>query len=91
MTDAQSASAQGLALYQFEGCPYCTRVRFALDALGVDVEMRDTLADAEHGAELVAATGRRTVPVLRIDEPDGSTSWLSESAEIIRYLEQRFS
>jgi len=30
------------------------------------------------------------VPVLRIEEPDGSVSWLPESADIVAYLVQRF-
>jgi len=81
----------GLALYQYQGCPFCGRVRAALERLGVEIEMRDTLADREHAEELKSATGRRTVPVLRIEAQDGSgVRWLPESEEIVRYLEERF-
>lgn len=80
----------GLALYQYRGCPFCARVRRALARLGIEVELRDTLADRASADELLAATGRRTVPVLRIRAEDGVTRWLPESAEIIAYLEERF-
>jgi glutaredoxin len=81
---------KGLALYQTAYCPYCVRVRRALDALGVEIEVRDIAEDSERYRELVEATGRQTVPVLRIEEDDGQVSWLPESAEIIDYLEERF-
>ena len=81
----------GLVLYQFEGCPYCGRVRRALDALGIEIEIRDTLDDAASARELVEATGRRTVPVLRIEEADGTVRWMPESADIVDYLNARFS
>lgn len=94
MSEAQrpepEANDSRLALYQYDGCPYCMRVRSVMDALGVEIELRDTLYDGDNIAELVEATGRRTVPVLRIEEPDGEVSWLPESADIIRYLQQRF-
>jgi glutathione S-transferase len=75
-----------LALYRFDGCPWCERVRAAIDDLGIEVEERDTRApDSDHGDVLDAARGRRTVPVLRI-ERDGDVQWLPESADIVRYL-----
>jgi len=82
---------EAFALYHFEGCPYCTRVRKVLDELDLDVELRDTLYDGDNAAELVQATGRQTVPVLRIEQPDGSVRWLPESADIIAYLRKRFA
>jgi glutaredoxin len=87
---AARPSAEGIALYQFRGCPFCARVETTLEDLGVDVEIRDTLANAENARELMAATGRYTVPVLRIEEPDGSVRWMPESADIIAYLRARF-
>ena len=82
---------EGLALYQYESCPFCMRVRMVLDQLGIEVETRDTLHDADRADELISATGRRTVPVLRIEEAGGSVRWLSESARIISYLGERFA
>lgn len=79
-----------LALYYFDGCPWCMRVQRTLDRLGVQVEMRNTLRDRKHLDDLVAARGRRTVPVLRITHPDGRDEWLPESADIVEYLVRRF-
>jgi glutaredoxin 2 len=38
----------------------------------------------------VEATGRRTVPVLRIEHDDGRVEWMPESADIVDYLRERF-
>lgn len=88
---APQPADERLALYHFEGCPYCTRVRNVLRELDLEVELRDTLYDGDHAAELARATGRQTVPVLRIEQPDGSVRWLPESADIIAYLRNRFA
>jgi glutathione S-transferase len=82
---------QGLALYQFPSCPYCQRVRDALKRLNRDVEMRDIMAEPKYRDELVRATGRGTVPVLRIEDTPGQVRWLPESLDIVRYLEERFA
>ena len=79
----------GLSLYHFETCPFCHRVRRAAQRLGVEVELRDIFESSEHLQALTQATGRRTVPVLRIEEGD-EVRWLPESADIIAYLEERF-
>lgn len=78
-----------LALYYYDGCPYCERVRRALRDLEVEVEMRNVLHDKQHLADLVAARGRRTVPVLRIRK-EGGDEWMPESRDIVRYLNERF-
>ena len=75
-----------LFLYHFESCPFCRRVRAAIDRLGLEVELRDIHRDAKHWDDLVAARGRATVPVLRIRSPDGTERWMPESADIVRYL-----
>ncbi len=82
-------SGPRLALYHRPDCIYCARVRRAIDALGLEVELRDVDRDPEHERALVAARGRARVPVLRIDGADASTEWLPESAEIVRWLELR--
>lgn len=79
-----------LALYHFDGCWYCSRVRRAIDKLGIDVEMRNIFDDPAHMDDLIAARGRRTVPVLRITAPDGEERWLPESADIVRYLRETY-
>ena len=78
-----------LSLYYYDGCFFCARVRQALDELGVRVELRNIIDDPQHLHALVEARGRRTVPVLRIRK-DGGDEWMPESADIVRYLKQRF-
>lgn len=83
------AAEERLALYHFDGCPYCRMVRGVIDELGVDVELRDIRENDEHRDALLAARGRMTVPVLRCttDEVD---RWMPESRDIVRYLRDRF-
>ena len=76
----------GLSLYHFDGCPYCERVRAAMSRLSLELELRDIHRDAKYREELVAATGKQMVPCLRIENA-GSTRWMHESADIVRYLE----
>lgn len=72
---------RALALYETRACPYCHRVRRALARLDVEVESRD-LSVGSHRADLIAATGRSTVPCLFIDGTP-----LFESLDIIAWLE----
>lgn len=78
-----------LAMYGYDACPHCRKVRRAIEATGAPVEVRDTLVDPRWRKELVAATGRATVPVLRIEEDD-EVRWLPESEDIVAYLYERF-
>lgn len=81
----------GLSLYHFDSCPYCARVRRALKDLELDVALADIHRDPAAQADLVAATGRQTVPVLRIsDEDEEGDVWMPESGDIIRFLYERF-
>lgn len=77
----------GLSLYHFDSCPYCARVRRALKHLELEVELKDIHRDPAAQADLVAATGRQTVPVLYVE---GEDVWMPESADIIRFLYERF-
>ncbi len=82
--------ADDLALYHFDSCGYCARVRRTLAELGVEVELRNIQESPKHLEDLVAARGRRTVPVLRIHR-EGGDEWMPESADIIAYLKERFA
>jgi glutaredoxin 2 len=89
MTD--ETKVQELAtLFKFDGCPFCTRVRRTIDALGLDVELRSIFDDPAHLQALREARGRTTVPVLRITSPNGEERWMPESADIVRYLEATY-
>ena len=79
-----------LAIYQFHACPFCVKVRRALKRYSLNIELRDAKNNAMYKEELLKEGGRVQVPCLRITNDDGSVSWLYESSDIIRYLEQRF-
>jgi len=83
---AEKPEKDSLSLYYFDGCPFCVRVLRAIDALGLEVELRNIYTHPSHLAELREARGRTTVPVLRITSPDGKDRWMPESADIVRYL-----
>ena len=76
-----------LTLYVRNHCWFCGRVLRAVDRLGLDVEVRNIWQSGTAAQELLQATGRQTVPVLRIRGDGGESRWLPESGEIIRYLE----
>jgi glutaredoxin 2 len=84
-------STKNLSLYHFDGCPYCQRVRDAIGRLGIQIELRDIHKSSDRLAELRAATGKQTVPVLRIEEDGGKVRWMPESLDIVAYLEQQFA
>ena len=84
-TDGQSGTA--LSLYYYPECPYCQRVLRAIDETGADVELRHIWDEPAHRAELQAARGRTTVPVLRISG-DGEDRWMPESADIAQFLRE---
>ncbi|MDN3702037.1 glutaredoxin [Vibrio artabrorum] len=82
--------AKNLALYQFEACPFCVKVRRAMKRQSVQFELRDAKNNQQHRSELEAGGGRVKVPCLRI-EKDGKTEWMYESSDIIAYLEKQFT
>jgi glutaredoxin len=79
-----------LSLYHTPFCPYCERVRSTARRLGLDLELRDIDESSDRRKELVTATGRQSVPCLRIEREDGTVEWMHESEEIAAYLEERF-
>lgn len=91
--DAQAQidqQARFLALYQFHACPFCVKVRRAMKRHNLNIELRDAKNNPVYREELEQQGGQIKVPCLRITNDDGSHSWMYESNDIIRYLEQRF-
>ena len=88
---SESPSEDRLALYYFDGCPFCNRVRSAIDQLGIDVELRNIMLEPQHRDDLIKARGRATVPVLRIISPDGEDRWMPESRDIVNYLQKTYA
>ena len=79
------------ALYHYDTCGFCRRVRAAIDALGLDIELRNVMEDRTRYQELLTHGGRTTVPCLCIGKGDPATAqWMYESADIIAYLVERY-
>ena len=74
------------SLYYYDSCPFCARVLHGLDKVNVDVERRNIMSDANHRTALQQATGRSTVPCLRI-ETGKESQWMFESMDIMRFLQ----
>ncbi|MFB6143751.1 MAG: glutathione S-transferase N-terminal domain-containing protein [Candidatus Nanohaloarchaea archaeon] len=77
---------QLLELYQFEGCPYCSKVREKMTELGLDFIARqvEPNGDRERVREVSGQTG---VPVLK--DPNTDTV-MPESDDIVEYLEEHY-
>ena len=84
--DAQTAE---LALYHYDSCMFCARVRKAIVRLSLNIELRDVLRDTEHRRDLHTHGGSTTVPCLRIGTGEDA-KWMYESADIVAYLTRRF-
>jgi len=79
-----------MALYHFQTCPFCIKVRHEMGRLSLPVELRDAQHDETHKADLLQGGGKVQTPCLRITGADGQVQWLYESGDIIQYLQQRF-
>lgn len=79
-----------LSLYQYAACPFCVKVRWSMQRNGLKIETKDAKRNLQYAKELVAGGGHLKVPCLRIEESDGSSTWMYESNDIINYLESRF-
>jgi glutathione S-transferase len=75
--------APDLELYQFEGCPFCERVREVLDDLGLDYIVRTVSRAHPQRDRVLAVSGQTQVPVL-VDHARGEV--LVESEDITAYL-----
>ena len=78
-----------LKLYQFYACPFCVKTRRSIKRLNLKIETRNAQAEGEFRKELELNGGKIKVPCLKI-EGAGEASWLYESNDIIKYLDERF-
>ena len=74
------------ALYQFNACPFCVKVRRQIRRHALNIELRDARNDETHKQALIEGGGRHKVPCLRVMNPAGDDTWLYESDDIISYL-----
>lgn len=83
-------STEKLKLYQYNSCPFCVKVRRAMKRMSLTIELRDVSHNTKYKNELVQKGGRLMVPCLRIENNDGSFTWMYESNDIINYLKVKF-
>lgn len=86
-----NSATKNLALYQFQACPFCVKVRREMKRLSLDIELRDSKNNAQYRDELLQHTGKVKAPCLRIEEANGEVTWMYESNDIIHYLQSRFA
>lgn len=79
---------QNLSLYQLPSCPFCVKVRRAMKREGLNIELRNINQKNNYREELIKEGGKRTVPCLRIEKPDGEVQWLYESNDVVTHLQQ---
>ena len=78
-----------LKLYQFYACPFCVKTRRAIKRLNLKVETRNAQVAGEFRKELELSGGKIKVPCLKV-EVAGEASWIYESNDIIKYLDEHF-
>jgi glutaredoxin 3 len=61
-------SAPAIVMYATQWCPYCERARRLFAAKRVDFEERDVEGAAENRQDMIARSGRRTVPQIFIGD-----------------------
>ncbi len=83
------SECQSLALYQYNACPFCVKVRRVMTRLNLPIDLRDAKI-SPYREELETAGGHLKVPCLRIETASG-VEWMYESSDIMAYLEQRFA
>ncbi|MFY8178436.1 MAG: glutaredoxin family protein [Limnohabitans sp.] len=81
---------QSLALYQFNTCPFCIKVRQEMRRLSLPIDKRDAQHNPAHRDELMQGSGASQVPCLKITDSNGQTRWLQDSNAIEAYLRERF-
>lgn len=76
---------QMLEVFQFEGCPYCSKVRQKMTDLGIDFIARQV--DPQDRSRVEEVSGQTNVPVLR--DPNTDTV-MPESDDIVDYLDEHY-
>ncbi|MGE0791391.1 MAG: glutathione S-transferase N-terminal domain-containing protein [Sandaracinaceae bacterium] len=78
---------QLLELYEFEACPYCRKVREAMNELDLDYVCHPTARGSNNREHTPDFVGRKYFPYL-VDPNTGVA--MKESEDIVRYLHERY-
>ncbi|HAU57112.1 MAG TPA: glutaredoxin [Comamonadaceae bacterium] len=89
--EAVDQACSSLALYQYQTCPFCIKVRQEMRRLSLTVAQVDAQHEGPGRAALVQQGGQAKVPCLKITDAAGSSRWLYDSKEIVSYLRGRFA
>jgi glutaredoxin len=81
---------QSLALYQFNTCPFCIKVRQEMRRLSLPIKKRDAQHHVANRDELLQGSGATKVPCLKITQANGEARWLQDSNAIVAHLRERF-
>lgn len=85
-------SEHQLELYQFEGCPYCKKVRKKMTELGLSFTAHNPRQNEDRMEELKDLGGQDQVPFLVVrDEDDSVVETMYESDDINEYLEEQYA
>lgn len=83
-------ASKSYALYEFKSCPFCVKVRRSIQRLNLPIELKDAKNNEISREELLTNGGKAKVPCLRYQNENGTDTWLYESNDIIKLLEERF-
>ncbi len=78
-----------ITLYQFNGCPFCSKVRALLNFTKQPYEVVEV--SPRGMKELQGITDHKKVPVLRDVDADGNEKVIVESAKIIEYINENYA
>jgi len=79
-----------IALYQFEECPYCSRVRSHLTDMGMTYTIHNVSRDKGMRDELKKITGG-PIGVPTLVDPNTDTVIADDDDKIIAYLDEHYA
>jgi glutaredoxin len=84
-------ACQNLALYQYQTCPFCMKVRQEISRLSLNIRRIDAQPEGSDRQALLSGGGKTKVPCLKITDNSGNDQWLYDSEKIAAYLRGRFA
>jgi len=83
--------AQPLVLYEFQGCPFCAKVREAVSALGLEVTFRPCPQDGKLWRPMAKDLGGKAqFPYLVDPNTEKGAAGMYESSDIVDYLYETY-
>ena len=84
-------ACQNLALYQYQTCPFCIKVRQEISRLSLSIRRVDAQPEGSDRQALLSGGGKTKVPCLKITDNSVNDQWLYDSEKIVLYLRGRFA